>query len=110
MALIGNIVELGELIVAISLFIVILSGILLLSDPNHIKILTTSKEISYISSQISGNENVEILLNLKDENLKIDKIGENKISAKIKSVEAESNYIGKELNIEQRDTRLLIQS
>lgn len=102
--------QLGEMIAAVLLFLLILTGIFALSNPDYVKMMTTTKEVSYISSLIPDNENMEVRLKIDDEKMKIE-TKDNSIKTSIdNSLPYTGEYVGKEKTIVQEGNIVIIKS
>ena len=102
--------EIMEMIIPIAIFLTVASAIVFFSNPNHLLAVVASKEVSYISSQISGT-GIEVELNYEDlSEAQID--SENYINIKIEDLKspAKSKYYGGDVDLTHDSSSILITS
>lgn len=106
-----TIFEIFEIIISVSLFILIASAILFISDVNYLKAQAVSIETSYSASLISGKTgNIEINYpEIKEIGVELNN---NKIVTTIinnNKFKLEKNYIGeKDIDIKKEDNKITI--
>lgn len=106
-----TIFEIFEMIISVSIFLLIGSAILLISDVNYVKAQSVGIETSYTTSLISG-KNAKLILNYPNlEEINLDS-NKNKVIIEIKGKEdykIEKSYIGqKEIQISKQNNQITI--
>lgn len=109
-----GIFELFEIILPVALFILVLGGIIFVSNPNYSRSYMLEKDISYTSSLISENTVVELdLKNTKLEKVQV-KAENNKISVNVKDKNPNfltgsgARYFGDGVIIEQKSENVIL--